>query len=216
MQKLNSEQLIQALNWRYAVKRYDASKKISAQDWATLEEVLRLSPSSFGLQPWKFLVVQNPDLRKKLTPVTWGQPQVETCSHYVVLTTLKTMDEKYVQRYMDSIAKTRSQNVSELDGFKKSIMAAVIDGPLSKHLQEWTRRQVYIAMGNLMNAAALLQIDTTPMEGLDPAKYDDVLGLTSTPYATVASVACGYRAPEDGLQHAKKVRFEKSEIIQTL
>jgi nitroreductase len=216
VEKLNSDQLMSALNWRYAVKKYDATKKISAQDWSTLEEVLRLSPSSFGLQPWKFLVVQSPDLRKKLTPATWGQPQVETCSHFVVLTTLKKIDEAYVQSYIDDIAFTRGIKASELDGFKKSMMGAVVNGPISQHLQTWSQKQVYIAMGNIMNAAALLHIDTTPMEGLEPAKYDDILGLTNTPYATVAAVACGYRSPDDQLQFAKKVRFPKAKVIQTL
>jgi nitroreductase len=216
MQKLSSDQLISALNWRYAVKKYDPTKKISTQDWATLEEVLRLSPSSFGLQPWKFYVVQNPEIRKKLTPASWGQTQVETCSHFVVLTTLKKIDEAYAKHYIESIAQTRGQKFSDLEGFYKSIVGAVVNGPLSARTQEWTQRQVYIAMGNLMNAAALIGVDTTPMEGLEPGKYDEILNLTATPYATVAAVACGYRAADDGLQHAKKSRFPKSEMIVTL
>ena len=216
MDKMNSEKLLQALNWRYAVKKFDPSRKISNQDWSTLEEVLRLAPSSYGLQPWKFLVVQNPDIRKKLTPISWGQQQIEACSHLVVLATLKTMDEKYVQHYVDTTAKVRGQNPSELEGFKKMMVGGVVNGPVSKAMLEWTRRQAYIAMGGLLTAAALLQIDTTPMEGIEPMKYDEVLGLTSGPYATVAAVACGYRASDDPLQNAKKVRFPKSEVIQTV
>jgi len=214
MATIETDKLIKALNWRYAVKKFDATKKISAGTWATIEESLRLSASSYGLQPWKFLVIDNPEMRKKLTPASYGQTQVESASHFVVLTTLKTMDQAYVEKFLKSVAETRGIPVESLDGYKKVILGDLVAGPRAAHLQAWAQRQVYIAMGNALTCAALLEVDTVPMEGLDPAKYDEILGLKNTPYATVAAIAFGYRHADDGLQHAKKARFGKADVIQ--
>jgi nitroreductase len=216
MKTIEKDFLISQLNWRYAVKKFDNTKKIAESDWNILEEVLRLTPSSYGLQPWKFLIVQNPEVRKKLTPVSWGQSQVEDCSHYVVLATLKKMDESYVDNFMKTIADTRGVPVSSLDGFKKNIVSTWVNGPQAVGLQAWTQRQSYIAMGSLMTAAALMGIDTTPMEGFDPLKYDEILNLKDSDYKTVAAVACGYRHSEDPLARHKKVRFHRDFVFQTI
>ena len=216
MSEFSKEYFMQQLSWRYAVKKFDAGKKISTSDWEFLEEVLRLSPSSFGLQPWKFLIVQNPEMRKKLTTATWGQKQVEDCSHFVVLTTLKKIDVSFIDKYLKSIADTRGVPIGSLEAFKKNIVNTWVTGPRQSDVLSWTQRQVYIAMGNLMNAAAMLKIDTTPMEGLEPAKYDEILNLNSTDFSTVAAVACGYRSGDDELARAKKVRFSKSEVFQII
>ncbi len=207
---------LQQLNWRYAAKKFDSSKKISAEDWSFLEEVLRLSPSSYGLQPWKFFLIENPEVRKQLLTASWGQSQVVDCSHFVVFTTLKKMDEAYVDKYIKSISDIRGVSISTLDGFKKNIVNTWVNKAKPEELLSWTRRQVYIPMGNLMNAAAMIGVDTTPMEGLQPEKYDEILKLQSSEFATVAAVACGYRHPQDPLIQAKKVRFARSEIIQTI
>ncbi len=211
-----NETLQQALEWRYAAKKFDSSKKISEKDWKTLEASLVLSPSSYGLQPWKFLVVQNPQLRQQLKDVSWGQTQVTDCSHYVVLVYKTKMDEAHVQKYMDRMAQVRNIPVSNLDGFKKVIIGDVVTGPRSGVIEWWAQRQTYIAMGFLMETAALLKIDTCPMEGLDPKAYDKILNLEGTGWATVAAVAVGYRHAEDVLQNAKKVRFETKDVVQFL
>jgi nitroreductase len=211
-----NEVLQQALEWRYAVKKFDATKKVTETDWKTLEASLVLSPSSYGLQPWKFIVVQNPQLRQQLRDVSWGQSQVTDCSHYVVLAYKSKMDEAHVQKYIDRMAQVRNIPVASLDGFKNVIIGDVVKGPRAEVIEWWAQRQTYIAMGFLMETAALLKIDSCPMEGLDPKAYDKLLGLEATGWATVAAVALGYRHSEDVLQKAKKVRFETKEILQFL
>jgi len=216
--KVSNETINAALHWRYATKKFDAAKKISGADWETLEETLRLSPSSYGLQPWKFVVVQNMDLRKKLTPVSWNQPQIETCSHLVVVTRMKNMNEAYVDRFIKSTADQRGIQTSELKGYRDMMVSNVVGamGQDPALMSAWTARQAYIAAGFFMNNAALLGVDVCPMEGIDGSKYDEILSLSNTEYGSVLVLAAGYRAADDGLQHAKKSRFSKAEIIQTL
>lgn len=211
---MDNESILNQLNWRYAVKRFDPSKKISQKDWEVLEQSLLLSPSSYGLQPWKFLVVQNPDLRKKLRAVSWNQGQVEDCSHFVVFTTRPRITEHDVDRYLKRVSEVRSVPLENLAGAKKAIMGDVVTGVRSQVIQWWAHRQAYIAMGFLMETAALLNIDTCPLEGLDPAAYDKILNLEDSGYLTVAAVAVGYRHSEDKFQFMKKVRYEKPEVIE--
>jgi nitroreductase len=213
MQRISNSQLIENLTWRYAVKKFDSKAKIPQQDWETLEKALVLTPSSYGLQPWRFLVVQDPEVRKKLTPLSWKQTQVEDCSHFVVMAHMKKMTEEHVNSFVRSTADARGLNPESLEGYRKMMIGDVVTGPRSKVAAEWAARQCYIAMGNLMTSAAMLGIDTCPMEGLDPAGYDQVLGLAGTNYQTVMAVACGYRHTEDKLASAVKSRFEKSCIV---
>jgi len=209
-----ANQILEQLNWRYAVKAFDRSRKLSAEQWHVLSESLRLSPSSYGLQPWKFLVVQNPALRKQLRTVSWNQSQIEDCSHLVVFTTLRKMTPAYIQQFIRATASTRGQKPEELAGYEKMMVTNLTDNGRGETLQPWTQRQAYIAMGFLMETAALLGVDTCPIEGLDPAKYDEILNLTGTDYATVATVALGHRSTEDGYQRLKKVRFASSDVIE--
>ena len=160
--------------------------------------------------------MQNPEVRKKLTPASWGQTQIEDCSHLVVIAALKKVDESYVHKYIQQIAKVRSTSAEALKGYEEMMVGNLVKGPRSETINFWAQRQCYIAMGFLMETAAILHIDTCPMEGLEPAKYDDILGLTGSAYATVAAVPCGYRHAEDAYQKNKKVRFEKADLIQTI
>lgn len=208
-----NQQIQEALEWRYATKRFDATKKISAQDWKTLTESLALAPSSYGLQPWKFLVVENPEVREKLKPVSWGQSQVTDASHYVVLVARDGVDEKFVQDYINRVASVRGIPTETLDGYKGMMIENLAKGPKDK-ISQWTKRQVYIALGFVLETAALLKIDATPMEGFDPAAYDKILGLEGTGWNSVVTVALGYRHAEDGFQALKKVRNEHSALIE--
>ncbi len=207
--------LIDTLEWRYAAKSFD-SKKISPGDWSLLQKALILTPSSYGLQPWKFLVVQDVNLREQLKAASWNQRQVTECSHYVVFAHRLTMDENYVDHFLRSMANTRGVGIETLEGYRKGILSDVVHGPRSKMIPEWTARQAYIALGNFMTSAAVLGIDTCPMEGLDPAKYDEILGLKNTEYRTAVACAAGYRNPQDRLAQAKKVRFSADELVQEL
>jgi nitroreductase len=211
-----NQKIEDAFNWRYACKKYDATKQISAADWQTLQDSLVKAPSSYGLQPWKVLVVENKDTREKLRKVSWDQAQVTDCSKFVVFITKDSLNEEYAQNYMQSIANTRGVATESLDGYKGMIVSNVVKGMTDEQLLSWSKRQAYIGMGFLLETAALLNIDSTPMEGLDPAEYDKMLGLEGTGYKTVCAVALGYRHKEDGYQHAKKVRIPKEEFIKVL
>lgn len=216
MQNLQPDALIKTLNWRYATKQFDPAKKIPAALWSTIEDSLVLTPSSYGLQPWQFLVVESSELRKELRAKSWNQSQVEEASHFVVFTTLRNLDEAHVDRFMSRMAEVRNVPVNSFEGFKRAIVGDAIQGPRKSIAPEWLARQAYIALGNLMTSAALLGVDTCPMEGLDPLEYDKILGLENSPYHTIVACAVGYRHENDKYSSAPKVRFKKSEIIRHL
>ncbi|HEX9010319.1 MAG TPA: NAD(P)H-dependent oxidoreductase [Holophagaceae bacterium] len=206
--------LLDALQWRYATKKFDPSKKISAAEWATLEQALVLTPSSYGLQPWKFLVVTDPALKAKLRPASWNQSQIEDCSHLVVFLAKDDIAEADVDRFVARIAEVRGVTPESLAGYKGFMMGDLVNGPRHAVIGEWAARQVYIAFGNFMTAAALMGIDTCPIEGLDPAKYDEILGLKGTGFRTLAACPAGYRAADDKYANTPKVRFEAADIIE--
>lgn len=214
MNKIDNEVLFKQLNWRYACKKFDPTKKIREADWNILIESLRLSASSYGLQPWKFIVIQNPEIRKQLLPLSWGQTPVTDASHFVVLTYKEKMDEAHIDKFIQETAKVRGMDASTLGGYKDMMIGDLVKGPRAQIINWWAQRQVYIAMGTILTTAAMMEIDTLPMEGLDPAGYDKVLGLEGSGYKTVAAVACGYRAADDKYQHAKKVRFETKDVVE--
>jgi nitroreductase len=208
-----ADQWIHDLNWRYATKVFDPSKKISDHDWKVLEETLRLSPSSYGLQPWKFIVVQNPEMREKLRKVSWNQSQVTDCSHFVVITALKKVTPEYISSFIQHTAQVRNLDPATLAGYEKMMNGDLVTGPRAAAIRPWAERQCYLAFGNIMNAAAAMHIDTCPLEGLDPAAYDELLNLKDSNYATIAAVAVGYRHADDKYAQLKKVRFESNQVI---
>jgi len=214
MKPLSPQLIDQALNWRYAVKRFDPSQKIPSDQWSVLEQSLVLTPSSYGLQPWKFLVIKTPELREKLRLVSWKQSQVTDASHYVVFLYQKMIQENDVDRMMQRMAEVQQIDVQKLKGYRDVIVGDVVKGQRAHNIASWSQRQTYIAMGFLLKAAALLRIDTCPLEGLETAEYDHILGLQDSQWSTVAAVALGYRHPEDRHQHFKKVRYPHSEIIE--
>jgi nitroreductase len=209
------EALTVALEWRHAVKRFDEGRKIGEEDWVRLKQSLRLAPSSFGLQPWHFIVVQNKALRAELSKATWDQPQVLECSHYVVLTSLKTVDLARIDHYVGRAADQWDTSIESLAPYREVMVNSLVKGPRSVGIAEWARRQVYIAMGFLLLGAAELGLDACPMEGLDHKAYDGILGLETGPWSTVATVALGYRAMSDTYQMRQKVRFPESEVFET-
>lgn len=213
---MTHNEIKQALEWRYATKRFDATKKISEVDWKILEDALKMAPSSYGVQPWKFLVVENPEVREKLKPVSWNQTQVTDASHYVVLLYKEQMDADHVQKYVDRVAEVRGVPLSSLDGYKNMMIENLVVKPQPGKMANWAQRQTYIALGFLLETAALLKIDACPMEGFDPSAYDQILNLEGTGWKTIASVALGYRHAEDTMQAAKKVRFADDQLIQRI
>lgn len=215
MSRVDNEILFNQLMWRYACKKFDTTKTIREADWNLLLESMRLSPSSYGLQPWKFIHVQDTEVRKLLRAQSWGQSPVTDCSHFLVFTALEKLDVTFIDKHIAQTAKIRGMDVAQLEGYKNVMLGDLVKGPRSNTINHWAERQSYIAMGFLMNTAALMEIDTLPMEGLVPPEYDKILGLNGTGWKTVAAVACGYRATDDKYQHIKKVRFDLKDILET-
>ena len=213
MSRVDNQVIQEQLNWRYACKKFDPTKKIRESDWAILAESLRLAASSYGLQPWKFFVVQDPTLRQQLLPLSWGQTPVTDASHFIVLAFKEKMDAEHIEKFIQHTAKTRGGDPAALDGYKKMMIGDLVTGARSEEIDSWAQRQTYIAMGSFLMTAALMEIDTLPMEGLDPAAYDKVLKLDGTGYKTIAAIAAGYRSSDDKYQFAKKVRFETKDVI---
>jgi nitroreductase len=214
MSTITGEGLLQQLNWRYATKKFDPTKKVPAADWAVLEQALVLTASSYGLQPWKFIVVTDPALKAKLRPASWNQAQVEDCSHHVVFTVKEDISEVDVDRFIARIAEVRGVTPESLAAYKGYMVGDLVNGPRHAIIKEWAARQAYIAMGNLLTSAAILGIDACPFEGIEPAKYDEILGLKGTGYATVAACPVGYRSADDKYASAPKVRFDAKDVVE--
>jgi nitroreductase len=214
MQKASADTVLDCLRWRYATKRFDSTKKIPLDTWSVLEEALRLAPSSFGLQPWKFLVVRDEEIRARLVPVSWNPKQVVDASHLVVFTVKDPLSVEDVRKHMERSAMVRGVPMETLEGFAKVVESFITAPPYPIDLGEWASRQVYIALGIFMQSAALLGIDTCPMEGIDPAAYDQILGLQGSGYRTLAACPAGYRHSEDIYASTPKVRYPKEQILE--
>lgn len=213
MTNLTAEQLLSALRWRYATKQFDASRKIPSEIWDALEESLVLTPSSFGLQPWKFLVVRDPDVRARLQPESWNQPQVTEASHFVVLAARTDLTSAYIDAWIARMAEAQNKSPDDLAPLK-GMIAGFAETMSREARHAWNIRQVYIALGQLMTSAALLGIDSCPMEGISAAAYDRILGLEGSGYATAVACALGYRSEADKYATTPKARFERAKMIQ--
>jgi len=214
MPSLNPATLLEALHWRYATKQFDPSRKIPEQVWKSLEEALVLSPSSYGLQPYHFIVVKDPALRSKLRTVSWNQSQVVDASHLLVLAYHRKLDAAWADAFLNRVMEVRGVTKESLEGYRQAILGDLVGGPRSQWSDHWAARQLYIAYGNLMTSAALLGVDTCPLEGLDPAEYDKILGLEGTPWKTAAALTLGYRGEGDKYASLAKVRFPAESLIE--
>jgi nitroreductase len=202
-------------NWRYATKKFDAAKKISTEDLNILKEAIRLSSSSYGLQPYKVIIVENPELRAKIQPVAWGQSQIVDASHLIVFANRTTINEAEIDAYFENISKTREIPLEALSGYQGFMKGKINE--LSEDAQNiWNSKQTYLALGNLLNAAAELKIDVTPMEGFSPVDVNEILGLNALGLNASLMATVGYRHTEDTTQHLKKVRKSTEELFITL
>lgn len=211
---MSEQTILEALNWRYAVKKFDSQKKIPGEQWGILMESMRLAPSSYGLQPWKFVLVENTELRLALRKVSRDQSQVTDCSHFVVFQALEKLTSKEVDDHLSRVAEVREVPVESLEAYRQGMIETLIEGPRGKTIEFWAQRQAYLPMGFAMHAAALLHIDTCPMEGLQAAEYDRILSPAPN-YKTIAALAFGYRDVSDKYSHLKKVRFPLGQIFET-
>ena len=202
-------------NWRYATKKFDTSKIINKEDLNTLKEAIRLSSSSYGLQPYKIIIVESPELRAKIQPAAWGQAQIVEASHLIIFANETKIAEQSIDSYVENISTTRNMPIDSLNGysdFMKSKIMTLDDG--SKNI--WASKQTYLAMGNLLNAAAELKIDVTPMEGFVPELVNEILGLDKLGLNASLLATLGYRHDEDVTQHYKKVRKSNEDLFITL
>lgn len=206
---------IENQKWRYATKKFDTTKKVSVSDLEILKEAIQLSTSSYGLQLYKVFIIENPEVRAKLKPVSWGQSQIVDASHLFVFANIVDINDQHIDEYVKNIANTRGLSVEDLKGYSDFMKSKIVPLPIDQKAV-WTSKQTYLALANLMNAAAELKIDVTPMEGFEPEQYNEILGFNELGLNASLVAAVGYRHEEDATQHYAKVRKSKQELFTTI
>jgi nitroreductase len=202
-------------NWRYATKKFDSAKKISDSDLDFLKEAVRLSASSYGLQLYKVIIVENPELRAQLLSAAYGQAQVTDASHLFVFASQTNIGNTEIDAYLKNASEIRNLPIEALSGYGDYMKGAI--NPMSNDIKDsWTSKQTYLALGNLLNAAAELNIDTIPMEGFNAMQFNEILGLDKLNLNAVVVAPVGYRHEEDATQHLKKVRKSNEDLFITL
>lgn len=205
--------LLDSLNWRYATKQFLPDATIPDDVWNALESSLVLTPSSFGLQPWKFLVIDDSSRRAELQSVSWNQPQTTEASRLIVFTVRTGLEAADIDRWMACLGDVQGKSAEDLAPLKGMISGFA--GRMSPEaILTWNTRQAYIALGQFMASAALLGVDTCPMEGIDAASYDRILGLNGSGYTTVVACAAGYRNDADKYAQLPKARFGKDQVVR--
>ena len=207
--------VLKNLNWRYAAKRMNG-QKVPAEKLENILEAIRLAPTSIGLQPFTVLVVEDADLKAKISPAIFNQPQITEGSHVLVFAAWNELSDENIGKYIHQIASERGIPVESLDGMKNMILGARA-GKTAEELLTWNMRQAYIALGVGLVAAAEEQVDATPMEGFDAAALDAALGLQEKGLHSAVVMAIGYRdSKNDRLSSATKIRRSKEELFVRL
>ncbi|AXT62662.1 NAD(P)H-dependent oxidoreductase [Aquimarina sp. AD10] len=207
--------LIENLKWRYATKKYDSSKKVNDEDLQKIKEAIQLSASSYGLQLFKVLIINDKTVREKLKPVSWGQSQITDASHLMVFCNYNKVTDDDVETYINLKAEVQDLPISSLEG-AADFMKAKMKEKSAEEKISWTARQTYIALSNALNACAELKLDSTPIEGFDPEAYSELLKLKEKGLSASVVMAIGYRSEDDATQHAKKVRKPLKALFETL
>lgn len=208
-------ELINALNWRYATKKYDSTKKVSNEDIEKIKEAIRLSASSYGLQLFKVLVIEDKETKQKLLQASNAQMQIVDSSHLFIFCNYTKINDSDIDFYTDLVAKTRNlteNQVKPIGDYMKSTLSGLTD----EQKANWTAKQTYIALGNLLAAAGELRIDATPMEGFNPQQYNEILGLTEKNLNAAVIATVGYRADDDFNKDLAKVRKSKETLFETI
>ncbi|HEX8270605.1 MAG TPA: NAD(P)H-dependent oxidoreductase [Flavobacterium sp.] len=207
--------ILESLNWRYATKKYNPLQKVSDEDIEILKEAIKLSVSSMGLQPYRVLIIDNPELREKLKPAAFGQSAITDASHLFIFANEVNVGDKQINAYLKNISETRNVSLESLQGFSNS-MHGFVDKLSDDAKENWSRKQAYIALATLINTAAFLKIDATPMEGFDANKFNEILELDKHGLNTAVIATIGYRHEQDPAQHYKKVRKSNEELFINL
>ncbi|WP_106792941.1 NAD(P)H-dependent oxidoreductase [Aquimarina sp. Aq78] len=207
--------IIESLHWRYATKKFDNKKILSQEKIDILTEAFNLTATSYGLQPLKLVVIKNKDLQKELTPHSWNQQQVADASHVLVFCIEKTIGEQYISKYFDNVKEIRDTPEEILKPFKEQLVDS-FTYKSSEEISNWAAKQAYLALGNILTVCAIEKIDSCPMEGFIPEKYDEVLNLNDLGLTSVLVLPIGYRAEDDMFSEFKKVRRPIKDTIITI
>ncbi|WP_299606771.1 NAD(P)H-dependent oxidoreductase [uncultured Aquimarina sp.] len=208
-------QLIQNLEWRYATKKFDPEKKVSKSDLENIKKAISLAASSYGLQAYKVLIIEDPEVRKKLQPESWGQSQIVDASQLIVFCNYTNVDNQVIDDYLKLKADIQNLNLEDLKGYGDFMKSKITELP-DEIMKAWTAKQTYIGLGNLLVACAELKIDACPMEGFSPEGYDNILNLSEKGLSAAVIATIGYRSEEDMTQHSKKVRKPIQELFETI
>ena len=203
----------QGLEWRYATKKYDPAKRVPQDVLEELHHAIQLAPTSYGVQPFRAVIITEPELRQRLREAAWGQPQVTDATEIVVFAARDHVTEADIDEFIRITAEQRGMPVDGLKQYRDVIVGDLVTGPRGKVSGEWAARQCYIALGFLLSAAAIHHVDATPMEGFDPAAFTKILELDKLGYHAVVMCAIGHRADDDWLAPLKKVRKAESELF---
>lgn len=209
---MNNQDIIKSLNWRYATKTFDSNKKVSESDINTILESARLTPSSYGLEAWKFLVVTNPNTKIELRKASYDQTKVTDASHIIVLTR-RTDLANLIPELISRLSKNQNKDPKDFAGLQEMVQGTMSAHEKYKNLDSWLSAQTYIALGFMMETAALLEIDTCPMEGFDPNAVNNILGLNDKNLSVVSMLAVGYRG-DDAFSKNKKTRRSFEEVVE--
>ncbi len=207
--------IIDALEWRYAVKKFNEEALLSEQQLEAVKKAFNLSASSYGLQPYKLVMLQNKALQERLLPHSYNQKQVVQASAVLVFCIRKDIDSSYIDGYFGLIASARGQTPESLDGYK-NFMKSTLVGKTPAEMSLWATNQVYLNMGTLLTACAAMEIDSCPMEGFSPAGYSEVLELDKMGLEAVLVMPIGIRASDDSVAILKKVRKPLEEAVITI
>ena len=203
---------LQSLNWRYATKKFDANRSLTDAQINQLLEAGNLAASSYGLQPYKLVVIQNQNLQDQLVAHSYNQHQVADASHVIVIAVRTDVDANYISAFSARMEQERGLDAGMLDPYKGMMLGTI--GQLSQEdLYQWAAKQAYIVLGTMISAAAQMEIDSCPMEGFVPDQYDQLLDLESKNLRSVLVLPVGYRSEDDAAQHQKKIRMPLEEIV---
>ena len=208
-------ELVAALRWRYATKKFDPARTIPAPTWEALVDSLILTPSSYGLQPWRFVIVDDPAVKRTLRAVSWNQAQVEECQHHVVFLARDAHTEADADRLVAATAHARGSSVDSLARFRAMLVKHGA-GHTPERILAWATNQVYIALGQFMLACAQLRVDACPMEGIDHVAYDRILDLQDSGFRTIVACSVGYRMPDDTYASLPKVRYDRAHLVRVV
>lgn len=204
--------LLESLEWRVAIKKFDPSKKVSQENVDKIINAANLAPTSGGLQPFKMIVISNPEVKAKLKPASFGQAQVVDSSHLIVLAIESNFTEAIVDRYIHRMAVVREQTEESLIDYSKALKQFVSSIGMEAR-NAWSAKQAYIALGTMISAAAELRVDACPMGGFNPLQYQEILDLKSKGLMPVVIFPIGYRSDEDVFSKAKKVRKTREDFV---